>query len=360
MTALYTENFDSLAGGAAPGWTTLVGDGLQVATASTVGLTAVSEANGFGKNSDGDAAYYATTGAIGDQAIRSAAKWVTHSSPKWVDHLIRVVNSSNFYIVGITTDGSANLGVSFYKYASGYTLLGESSKTVACSVGDTVHHETKMIGSNLEVRVWTNANPRPTTATYTFSDSSFSTGYLGLRKGGGFGWAVADDVVITDGAGGEDYFYPESAGSSATLTATTATPAFSGSAQVSPEASITVTTASPAFSGGASSGSAEATITATPESPAFSGSATGDTSQGTLTLPVLKNNTGTILANETGATVHVYEVSTGNKVVTKTAQTTNGSGIMTVTDALIVAATQYRVVVVLGSGAEGLDKVTAA
>lgn len=88
--------------------------------------------------------------------------------------------------------------------------------------------------------------------------------------------------------------------------------------------------------------------------------ATGDTSQGTLTLPVLKNNTGTILANETGATVHVYAVSTGNKVVTKTAQTTNGSGIMSVTDALIVAATQYRVVVVLGSGAEGLDKVTAA
>ena len=151
-----------------------------------------------------------------------------------------------------------------------------------------------------------------------------------------------------------------SSGASATITGTTATPAFSGSAQVAPLTSITVTTASPTFSGGASTGSAEATITATPESPAFSGSATGDTSQGTLTLPVLKNNTGTVLANETGATVHVYAVSTGNKVVTKTSQTTNGSGVMTVTDALIVAATQYRVVVVLGSGAEGLDKVTAA
>ena len=151
-----------------------------------------------------------------------------------------------------------------------------------------------------------------------------------------------------------------SSGASATITATTTTPAFSGSAQVAPLTSITVTTASPTFSGGASTGSAEATITATPESPAFSGSATGDTSQGVLTLPVLKNNTGTILANETNATVHVYAVSTGNKVVTKTSQTTNGSGVMTVTDALIVAATEYRVVVVLGSGAEGLDKVTAA
>ena len=149
-------------------------------------------------------------------------------------------------------------------------------------------------------------------------------------------------------------------GASATITATTTPPAFSGSAQVVLETSITVTTTLPAFSGGASSGTAEATITATTALPSFSGSATGDTSSGVLTLPILKNNTGTVLANETGATVHVYEVSTGNKVVTKTGQTTNGSGVMTVTDALIVAATQYRVVVVLGSGAEGLDKVTAA
>lgn len=151
-----------------------------------------------------------------------------------------------------------------------------------------------------------------------------------------------------------------SSGATATVTGTSAPPAFSGSAQVSPEASITVTTALPAFSGGASTGSAEATITATTASPAFSGSATGDTSQGVITLPVLKNNTGTVLANETGATVHVYAVSTGNKVVTKTGQTTNASGVMTVTDALIVGGTQYRVVVVLGSGAEGLDKVTAS
>lgn len=149
-------------------------------------------------------------------------------------------------------------------------------------------------------------------------------------------------------------------GATATVTGTTALPAFSGSAQVSPEASITVTTALPAFSGGASTGAASSTVTATTSLPSFSGSATGDTSSGTLTLPVLKNNTGTVLANETGATVHVYAVSTGNKVVTKTGQTTNASGVMTVTDALIVGGTQYRVVVVLGSGAEGLDKVTAS
>jgi len=155
-------------------------------------------------------------------------------------------------------------------------------------------------------------------------------------------------------------FQSNGSGTTTAVSATTALPAFYGSAQVAPVASITVTTAPPAFSGGASMASASATVTATASLPSYSGGATGDISSGTLTLPVLKNNTGTVLANETGATVHVYAVSTGNKVVTKTGQTTNGSGVMTVTDASIVGGTQYRVVVVLGSGAEGLDKVTAS
>lgn len=79
-----------------------------------------------------------------------------------------------------------------------------------------------------------------------------------------------------------------------------------------------------------------------------------------ITLPALKNNTGTLLANEVGATVHVYAVATGNKVVTKTAQTSDASGVMAVTDAALVAATEYRCVIVLASGAEGLQKATAA
>lgn len=101
-----------------------------------------------------------------------------------------------------------------------------------------------------------------------------------------------------------------------------------------------------------------ATLTTTLESAAFSGTATV-TGTAALTLPALKNNTGTLLASESGATAYVY-ATTGAHVVTKTAQTTNSSGIMTITDAALVAATQYRVVVVLASGAEGMDKVTAA
>ena len=89
--------------------------------------------------------------------------------------------------------------------------------------------------------------------------------------------------------------------------------------------------------------------------------ATGDLSTGavgTITTEPLKNNTGTLLASETGAMAHVYSTA-GALVVTKTGQTTNGAGVMVMTDALIVPSTEYRVVVVLGSGAEGMAKYTA-
>jgi hypothetical protein len=53
---------------------------------------------------------------------------------------------------------------------------------------------------------------------------------------------------------------------------------------------------------------------------------------GSLTTPVLKNNTGTVLANETGVIVNVYNAATGALVVQKTGQTSNGSGVVTVND----------------------------
>lgn len=79
-----------------------------------------------------------------------------------------------------------------------------------------------------------------------------------------------------------------------------------------------------------------------------------------LTTEPLKNNTGTLLASESGATALVYDMTTGDLVVKKTAQTTDGSGIMVVSDALLSSSTEYRLVVVLASGAEGMGKYTAS
>ena len=147
---------------------------------------------------------------------------------------------------------------------------------------------------------------------------------------------------------------------SASITATAAAAVFSGSGEVRPVAAFAVTSAAAVFSGAASTGASTASISSVTLSGTFSGSATGAVSQGTITTPTLKNNTGTVLANETGITVYVYVPDTGALVVKKTSQTTNGSGILTLTDASIVTSTQYRIVIVLGSGAEGMDKLTAS
>lgn len=110
-----------------------------------------------------------------------------------------------------------------------------------------------------------------------------------------------------------------------------------------------------AFSGGSTPVTGDLDATEASDTAA----ATGTVRNPRLVIGPLKNNTGTLLANETGATVYVYQTS-GAHVVTKTSQTSNGSGVMTVTDGALVSGTTYRYVIVLGSGAEGMDKSAAA
>lgn len=193
--------------------------------------------------------------------------------------------------------------------------------------------------------------------------------------------AAANDSTVANSAS----FTTSSAGVTATgtlasisLTAPTATAtgAASATGSVSSIALVAPTASASSSGAGNATGSLTSIQLAPPTATAVgAASATGSLRAITLTAPtataigsvsgsgtitlLLTNNTGTLLSGETGATVHVYATS-GAFVVTKTGQTTNGSGVMTITDALIVAATQYRVVVVLASGDEGLDKATAA
>lgn len=79
---------------------------------------------------------------------------------------------------------------------------------------------------------------------------------------------------------------------------------------------------------------------------------------GTITFDPLKNNAGTLLASTTCA-VHVYALG-GTLVVSKAAQIVNASGVVAVADAAIAPGTEYRCVIVLSSGAEGMARVVAA
>ena len=78
-----------------------------------------------------------------------------------------------------------------------------------------------------------------------------------------------------------------------------------------------------------------------------------------LTLSPIKNNVGTLLANETGVTVIVNTLA-GAHVVTKTGLSSNASGVITVQDSAMTAGTTYRALILLSSGAEGIAKVVAA
>lgn len=80
-----------------------------------------------------------------------------------------------------------------------------------------------------------------------------------------------------------------------------------------------------------------------------------------LVSSVFKNNTGTVYASLTNVTAWVYALVTGVLVVKKSTQVTDGSGVLTVSDASLTAATDYRVVYRNETdGAEGMETLTAS
>ena len=80
-----------------------------------------------------------------------------------------------------------------------------------------------------------------------------------------------------------------------------------------------------------------------------------------ITITDLKDlTTGTLRASESGITAIINNVTTGALVVKLTGLTSTVGGDMTISDAALVAATQYRVTIILSDGSEGTWKYTAA
>lgn len=115
----------------------------------------------------------------------------------------------------------------------------------------------------------------------------------------------------------------------------------SGNATV---AGQTLTATASLIAGSASGSGSSATVsgqTLTATASLVAGSASG-TTLGVLSF-TLKNNTGTPLASLSGVVVNIYNVSTGALVLRATGQTTNGSGVCTVTSASLTPGTSYAV-----------------
>lgn len=92
---------------------------------------------------------------------------------------------------------------------------------------------------------------------------------------------------------------------------------------------------------------------------ASSGSITTPT--GTITTPGIKDwNTGVLRTSETGITAFINNAVTGALVVSKTGLTSDAvTGTVTITDALIIPGTTYRVTIVLSDTSEGTWRFTA-
>lgn len=106
----------------------------------------------------------------------------------------------------------------------------------------------------------------------------------------------------------------------------------------------TLTATASLVAGSASGSGSSATVsgqTLTATASLVAGSASG-TTLGVLSF-TLKNNTGTPLASLSGVVVNIYNVSTGALVLRATGQTTNGSGVCTVTSASLTPGTSYAV-----------------
>jgi len=236
--------------------------------------------------------------------------------------------------------------VSVYKDADVTPIISVTDGTPITAAGYAGLLAASLTPNGVFIDNWTAdtlAGTLPDTTAPTLTNPSTSA----------VGTTTATGNVTTDEANGILYFLV-----TANATETAATVKASGTTQAitttgAKSVNITGLTASTTYYAHFVHTDAAANDSAVVSSSSFTTSALTS-----LTLPALKNNTGTVLASETGATAYVY-ATTGAHVVTKTGQTTDVSGVMTITDAALVAATQYRVVVVLASGAEGMDKVTA-
>lgn len=188
-------------------------------------------------------------------------------------------------------------------------------------------------------------------ANVTFTPPGGMTEIHDGRATGGESWGAFTESLGTAGSTG-----------TRTATASSTAPWHAVTVAIAPAGGGGTATPTAAAGAATVSASGESLAESTPTSAA--GAATVSAVGGTLTVitsSAFKNNTGTVLASLTNVTAFVYNPTTGALVVKLTGQSTNGSGVLTLTDALIVSSTTYRVVYRNeDDGAEGMETVTAS
>lgn len=163
---------------------------------------------------------------------------------------------------------------------------------------------------------------------------------------------------ITSDIGAFEY---EVAGAASTsITATLSNISGSVASKSAPITAIAATLANISGSVSSGSGSLVTTITATLGNISGAVTSVGSTTNGTFTSDVLKDYAGNVLANTALNFVRFYNDTTGALVLNKTGVSTNGSGIVTFSDAALVAGTTYRVDWETAAGSRRMPRKAAA
>lgn len=215
MTVLYSNDFESPSHGATLAAFTALGVSSAFIVIDQGSFGAMPAARGvksYAHSESVERNYWNGGSAIGDQGMRTASKLI---AGHYMGHMLRVdsaVADRGYWFYYTLSAGNLT---AFMDSRDAGSIASTSGGSVAASAGDVVHMESLAIGTSLEIRLWTNSNSRPSTATLSWTRSDHSTGKQGLIKIGSNGtYASADDLVIADGAAGLDFFYPAGGGSS--------------------------------------------------------------------------------------------------------------------------------------------------
>lgn len=288
-----------------------------------------------------------STGTANVAFLNNNGGTYTFSSPTW--------NSS----------GAAGIATTYTNSMVSGTTLPSDAFMVTTTRAEGAGNVKLYVGSTLAGT----ANAEPWNANTAVN---YLGGYDGQGAlGGDLVWAAIFDKVlsaaeITDlynSLGSNNAFgLVQSAASSTptTISATLANITGSIASKSNPKTTISATLANVTAAVGATVGTFQTTITATLGNIVGSITSTGNTTNGTFTSEVLKDYAGNVLSNTALNFVRFYNDSTGALVLNKTGVSTNGSGIVTFSDASLVAGTTYRVDWETAAGSRRMPRKAAA
>lgn len=260
-----------------------------------------------------------------------------------------------YYSAALDGRGSGNIRLKDTALNAGSYIRDNEILTKGSAVGVFLHLMVKVSGTTISVKMWKDGESEPAYSTYT--DSTLTSGYAALMTGEG----TSDVYFIGVGTGTDAA--PRSAGVASNQTVISATLAnITGSvaSKSNPKTAISATLANVSASITSGSGSLKTTITTTLGNIVGAITSTGNTTNGTFTSEVLKDYAGNVLANVSLNYVRFYNDTTGALVLNKTGVTTNASGIVTFSDAALVAGTTYRVDWETSAGSRRMPRKAAA